>query len=135
MTEWTIYNNKMAWGLLTDEQRAALARGYKDLQFQRYTKDGFVPVVQVGAFEEGIYRAVEAAPTPNSVDWGHVGDEIVAFATDQNEGSRAYNDIPKLSHDGWVGASSFIRASVFASFRRGTIAWDKSLIVRPGVQK
>lgn len=80
-------------------------------------------------WSETIYRV--AAPTPDSIDWSHVDPQWKFMARDKKEDLYLFRNEPEIIpwydiHDGGV-----LITDLFTSYRRGTVAWNKSLVRRP----
>lgn len=80
------------------------------------------------------YRARPAPLVPDSIDWSHVAPEWKWMARDEGgTHSHFFEQKPYVSGDMWyvdkVNVLGITRA--FASYRRGTVAWQDSLVQRP----
>lgn len=79
-----------------------------------------------------------AAPQliPDSLDWSHVADEFICCARQKAGEAWLYSAEPHKSEDRgiWLQTNGdrAARAATFASYKRGTVSWEDSLIWRPG---
>lgn len=75
------------------------------------------------------------ATTPDSIDWSHVAPEWKYMARDHVGNVWLYSKKPKLEYSGYWGVhdvnSDRTWIVAFASYRRGTVDWKDSLVVRP----
>lgn len=69
------------------------------------------------------------AQTPDSIDWSHVVPEWKYMARDLNGEVWFYKEKPDCWTTQWGGEP--IRATSHASYKRGTVDWKDSLVVRP----
>lgn len=70
---------------------------------------------------------------PMSIDWSHLRDDIIAVAADSYGNAYAHTTIPSKWYRIWHGVEGgAFPVNHIASFRRGTVPWDRSLIIRPG---
>lgn len=69
--------------------------------------------------------------TPDSIDWSHVAPEWKCMARDFNGVSFLYQDKPNIENGCWDTNSNYITANYFASYKRGTVDWKESLVMRP----
>ena len=77
------------------------------------------------------YRIAPEPLIPDSIDWSHVADDVVAMArNDGNKTSTLFKSIPFIK-DWWCG-DVCADSKCFASYRRGTVDWKDSLVIRPG---
>lgn len=89
----------------------------------------------------GTYRARPAPLTLDTIDWSHVAPEWKFMARDEDGTPWVFKDRPKADpHDmggSWQehrnGPLREGKGSVwnFASYKRGTVAWQDSLVERP----
>lgn len=79
-----------------------------------------------------IYRV---APQPSTVDWSHVGENIVAFITQPSGRSWGFSKIPEENKRHWFSYSTQIPADYWPSFKPGNMPWQESLIIRPGKEQ
>lgn len=84
------------------------------------------------SFSEWItYRARPAPLVPDTICWEHVAPEWKFMARDEDGTVWLCDGIPSKFGDTWGGAPNDIRAVAFASYKRGTVAWQDSLVERP----
>lgn len=76
------------------------------------------------------------AKTSDSINWDHVAPEFKWMARDKHGGAYLYNGEPKIGDkDSWVGTGwTFISCKCFSSYRKGTVDWKESLVIRPGCE-
>lgn len=84
------------------------------------------------------YRALPAPVEMPTVDWSHVGPGINHFAAHETEVVMGFERMPTSNLGFWKCNTGFAVARadlIFASYRRGNVHWDKSLISRPEADK
>lgn len=74
------------------------------------------------------------AKTPDSIDWSHVAPEFKYMARDESEVPYVYGDKPYISTDNWMTRSDVACVRHFSSYKRGTVDWKDSLVIRPGAE-
>ena len=76
--------------------------------------------------------------TPDMINWEHVAPEYNFMARDKDGLACIFEDRPSIRHrEFWIaGGGSEVGDSVhlFASYRRGTVDWKDSLVIRPGYE-
>lgn len=87
------------------------------------------------------YRARPAPLVPDSIDWSHVAPEWKFMARDEDGTPWTFKEKPKADHHpiggSWEeqskGSLLECKGSAwnFASYKRGTVAWQDSLVERP----
>lgn len=75
------------------------------------------------------YRA--RALVPDTIDWSHVAPEWKFMARDESGQVFLYDEKPEPDPEGWHTHGTWETATVFASYKRGTVAWQDSLVKRP----
>jgi hypothetical protein len=71
------------------------------------------------------------AQIPDSINWDHVNPKFKYMARDKSNTAYLYKAKPKFTYRAWScseGDLSGIEA--FASYKQGTVPWDKSLVER-----
>lgn len=53
------------------------------------------------------------------------------LSADMDDRGYIFKDKPKLGDRNWMSASDYDSADIFTSYKRGNVAWDKSLVKRP----
>lgn len=132
-----ITQNHTPFGLLDDDTQARFrawphgARALSAAGSWMYVSDPlWSPVLT--------YRAIPAPLEKPTVDWSHVGPGINHFAADKSGKVYGYENRPRPSLEAnlWVPGTGLMvprTDCLFASYRRGTVPWNQSLISRPGV--
>lgn len=109
-----------AWRGEKVERLGPLSGGWDDIEWPSF-------------YSDIIYRIAPEPKTPDMINWEHVSDDVVAMARNKgNQNSRFFADIP-VAEDWWSG-KLVGEASKFASYRRGTVEWKDSLVIRPGYE-
>lgn len=74
-----------------------------------------------------------APSMPDTINWDHVAPEYKWMARDRDGRAYLYDKRPTTEEGYWYAASAVecIQASVFTSYKRGTVSWDNSLVERP----
>jgi hypothetical protein len=78
-----------------------------------------------------IYRIAPEPLIPDSINWDHVSGDVVAMA--RNDGdfyAKFFSEIP-CAESWWCGKVRGHTTS-HASYKRGTVDWKDSLVIRPG---
>jgi hypothetical protein len=86
-----------------------------------------------GLLDWHIYRIATEPLIPDSINWDHVAPEWKFVTRDHDGRARLHYAKPHLNPGAcrWA-SSSFIGAEYFASYKRGTVDWKDSLVIRPG---
>lgn len=71
--------------------------------------------------------------TPDTIDWSHIIDKYNYMARDSFGRVQLYANKPRLviDHWGWSHVRP-VDATIFGSYKQGTVDWKDSLVVRPG---
>lgn len=71
--------------------------------------------------------------TTHSIDWSHVDALFIVLVGFPNGGAALATEKPEKLGDTWQFplSADLINAEYFASFKRGTIDWKDSLVLRP----
>jgi len=79
-----------------------------------------------------VYR-VQPKPEliPDTINWDHVADWVQCIARDGNEIGFGYEEEPMKFPSGWAPRGRYVSLGALASYQRGTVPWDQSLIRRP----
>lgn len=120
------------FGLLDPETQEALRKWEHGVECFSASSVWCEPINMV-FFAHCTYRARPAPLVPDTIDWSHVAPEWKWMARDGRGGVMLYNDEPHISvGDIWdCGSGDYHEAEAFASYRRGTVAWQDSLVERP----
>ena len=130
-----IYTNRIPFGLLTEDEQAALKAHPGQWEWYNYA-DGWQPTNPQWAYSS-IYRAVKPAPEPLWVApevWAVLDKKWQWAARDQDGQIWLYDSEPETSFDTWVfDGDDCMNANSIAPhlIRPGTVTWDQSLIQRP----
>jgi len=73
---------------------------------------------------------LEIKRIPISLDWSVFTDEFKWAFADGND-FYVCTEEPKLDSYSWKDGGTYINLQYIKSAKRGTVAWDKSLIMRP----
>lgn len=78
------------------------------------------------------YRIADAT-TPDTINWDHVAPEFKWMARDENGFSYLYSNKPKIIMNTWewIEGTKMAKPELFSSYRKGTINWKESLVIRP----
>jgi hypothetical protein len=79
-----------------------------------------------------IYRIAPEPLVPDSINWDHVAPEWKWLARDENGKAYLFAEKPRMVRTEWISCPAASHASSFASYRRGTVDWRDSLVIRPG---
>lgn len=70
------------------------------------------------------------AATPDTINWDHVAPEYKWMARDKDGRAYLYIEKPTADHNNWL-STLCCQASVFSSYKHGTVSWERSLVERP----
>jgi len=135
-----IYTNRIPFGLLTEDERAALKAHPGPWIVTRYNRPSDWEPATDSIWVDGvIYRAVKPAPEPLWVApevWAVLDKKWQWAARDRSGSIFAHGGYPMEETSGWANVfSEYFRlsGSNFAPhlIRPGTVAWGQSLIQRP----
>lgn len=79
------------------------------------------------------YRIIK---TPDQINWDHVAPEFKYMARDESGIGYIYNTKPILRDDVW-SCNDFVKLTKsenYSSYKRGTVDWKDSLVIRPGCE-
>ena len=79
------------------------------------------------------YHPYRIAKTPDTINWSHVAPEFKYMARDLHGRALLYQSKPKIMDTVWVGHPNTF-ADYFLSYRKGTVDWKDSLVIRPGCE-
>lgn len=122
------------FGELSKEEKLALFEAWVEggkLQLYNTDKECFVDIVYVVWSDDICYRIKPAPVEMPSIDWRHVHPDYKWLAVGKNEAGLLYKEEPVRASAFWVAGTENVNASGFLSYRRGNVAWDKSLVKRP----
>lgn len=78
------------------------------------------------------------AKIPDTINWDHVAPEFKYMARDRCGHSYIYINKPKAGgcswSETWDVSGECLMAKNFSSYRKGTVDWEKSLVIRPGCE-
>lgn len=66
-----------------------------------------------------------------SIDWSHVAQEFEWLAIDNDGSATLFEKSPQMIDNEWDSEENFLDATAFASFKRGNVPWNESLVKRP----
>lgn len=76
------------------------------------------------------YRIAETPDTiPDTIDWDHVAEGYNWMARNCMDNVLLFKEKPVFEYGGWY--SWDVLANCFASYKRGTVGWQDSLVERP----
>ena len=125
--------NRIPFGLLTKEEQEALKAWPHG--WEAYIGPNWDPVLKPSWTHYIAYRGKPAPLVPDYINWDHVAPQFICMARDQGAPTAFLCEKPLLKGEYlWriVGAYKYLDAGVFASYRKGTVSWDQSLVWRPG---
>ena len=121
---------------LSDAEKGALLLAHHEgKRIEFYSSDNWHHVTTIRWCGENPYRVAPEPKTPDTIDWEHVSPEWNFMARDSFGNATFFaGDEPKIVGARWSGStnSANINAWHFASYRRGTVEWQVSLVIRPG---
>ena len=80
-------------------------------------------------WKDNDYRIVKI---PDSIDWSHVEPEFKLMARDEEGMVWLYTEKPSKEDFCWFRRSGVaVKAIAFASYHKGTVGWQDSLVERP----
>lgn len=118
------------FGLLDKETQDALRAWPHGCEVYNF-REAWLEVNNPSWVDAHTYRARPAPAVPDSIDWTHVAPEWKFMARDESGDVWLCDEIPSICVNAWGGAPNGIRANAFASYKRGTISWQDSLMERP----
>lgn len=74
------------------------------------------------------------AKTQDSINWDHVAPEFICHARNEDGSVFLCSNKPKIGVGEWYNRGQSINIYYFTSFKRGTVDWEDSLVMRPGVE-
>ena len=98
------------------------------------TWPGFYEAVNKPIWNIHNYRI---AKTPDTINWDHVAPEFKYMARDEDGRAWLYQNEPILSEEfsQWEDeAVCCSNSAAHSSYRRGTVDWKDSLVIRPGFE-
>jgi len=125
---------------LSDAEKGALLLAHhRGRDIEHFSKSREVWIIADSPWwsDETIYRIAPEPLIPDSIDWSHVAPEWNFMARDDDGDTWVFKARPAIDgsddfwHDqDWAGDATCLAA--FASYRRGTVDWKDSLVIRPG---
>lgn len=82
-------------------------------------------------FEDHDYRV---AKIPDTINWDHVAPEFKYMARDKSGFGYLHKDKPSIKDIFWNSDSRIENTDQFSSYRKGTVDWKESLVIRPGCE-
>jgi hypothetical protein len=127
-------NNRVPYGLLTDEEKAALHE-HEDAggAFEYYHSVASVwTVTRPSWLEDCIYRTVPLPKTQDVIAWDRLPDWVEWVARDRDGEVFAYDAEPRLHEREWGGRGQHARIDDFPGIVQiGTVDWKDSKQRRP----
>lgn len=75
------------------------------------------------------------AKTPDTINWDHVAPEFKYMAKDKGGFGYIYANRPSIKDDVWAADGGKVtKPENYASYRKGTVDWKESLVIRPGCE-
>lgn len=132
--EWTVYNNDLPFGDLTDEQKGALLLGrYEggEIEVLQYGGENWGPRMNSKFHNNNTYR-IKPPVEPMSLDWSAIKPEYKWAAVDFVGNAWVFRHEPLLSFREWKTSNGRgVCISHLSSYKRGNVDWQHSLIERP----
>jgi len=116
------------FGLLDPETQEALRKWEHGWDYYS-GKDGWLEWPDPSWSTIGTYRARPAPLVPDAIDWSHVAPEWKWMARDEDGTAWLSEFRPEQLASCFGSGTADARA--FSSYRRGTVAWQDSLVERP----
>lgn len=75
------------------------------------------------------------AKTPDTINWDHVAPEFKYMARDKEGFGYLYVNKPFPRDDVWTADDGKLtKQENYASYRKGNVDWNESLVIRPGFE-
>jgi hypothetical protein len=131
-------NNRVPYGLLTDEEKAALHEHEKAggaFEFTNPPKlNGWHPITTVACLDDLVYRTVPLPKTQDVIAWERLPTWVEWVVRDGGGEVWAYDEEPEYRVDGWDFESSSLRIDDWPGIVQiGTVDWRESKQRRPQV--
>ena len=126
-------NNRVPYGLLTDEEKAALHEHEKaGGEFEIHAGTSWWPVGNTPWHHKLILRTAPLPKTQDVIAWGRLPDWVQWVARDESGEVWGYDDEPQYRVDGWVFESAIVRIDDWPGIVQiGTADWSESKQRRP----
>lgn len=119
------------FGLMDPETQEALRKWEHGWDYYS-GEDGWLEWPDPSWSTVGTYRARPAPLVPDTIDWSHVAPEWKWMARDEDGEVFLMQVKPDMICNLWVAfGDEHGKAGAFASYRRGTVEWQDSLVQRP----
>lgn len=124
---------KIPLSIMRREAQIALLDAMMEGRAENYSS-ALVKWVKADALAlDGIYRIL---PTSDTVDWSHISPEYNYMVRDSGGTIGFHRRMPRCDLEGfWLEGAWVITPKILASYRRGTVDWKDSLVVRPGYEE
>lgn len=119
------------FGLLDPETQEALRIEGRKGNVEVFCDGGWMTGGSISICDHLTYRARPAPFVPDTIDWSHVAPEWKWMARDEDGEGFLFRSMPEIDDGGYWCDDENLEADVFASYRRGTVAWQDSLVKRP----
>ena len=100
--------------------------------FEKHGMDTLEIAKLTGVSEAEVYNSLHKTRCRDSINWDHVAPEYNCMARDEYLLARLYRNKPVISGTFWTDGEISIYAKYFSSYKRGTVDWEDSLVIRPG---
>lgn len=138
--EWTVYNNDLPFGDLTDEQKGALLlAAHEGGEVELYSDSKGEWFVSTPLWIDICPYRIKSPAEPMSFDWSAIKPEYKWAAVDGAGDALAFTSKPEIkkakllgcdfSH--WSDGKPVFKIDHLSSYKRGTVDWQHSLIERP----
>lgn len=131
MTSFDMFNNRVPFGLLSEEEQKALKKWKGDLEV--YCSDGnWSKIHNLIWHYNSTYRAKPLPIIKPSINWDHVSKEYNWLAVDGDGTAFLHKNKPYLAERRWThNISGAAGVRTFSSYSRGNAPWQDSLVQRP----
>lgn len=83
-------------------------------------------------FSEFEYRIAPEPKIPDSIDWSHVAPEFRFMARNHDGAAFVHTEAPRRLNTVWISSTKSHRVErLLASYKRGNMEWQDSLVERP----
>jgi hypothetical protein len=129
-------NNRVPYGLLADEEKAALHEHEKaggKIEYCAATRSVFEPATNLYFWvHHYIYRTVPLPKTQDVIAWDRLPEWVEWVARDENGTVWCFQFDPEDRSGGWLSRSKYRRIDDFPGIVQiGTVDWKESKVRRP----
>jgi hypothetical protein len=128
------------FGELSDAEKGALLLAHhegKRIQFYSKVWVKWCDCIKTPLWDDRyLYRIAPEPLTPESINWEHVSPEYNFMARDEKGTAYLFRVRPHICGNAWYYYADDDCRNVgsHASYRRGTVGWKDSLVIRPGYE-